>query len=303
VSEAWTLSDLVDEAATRLEALPAPKNGQVRAVPDERTIRYYATIGLLDRPAAMRGRTALYDRRHLAQVVAIKRMQSTGKSLAEIQTLWPTLDEVTLSRMSGVQLGPVKAKSARKDFWKREAELAEADQHATRNQPKAYAPPIPDASMPHRTGYTPAPGAMPPARGATPPIPGAPAAGAMPPARGATPPMTTAIPTAPSGPTITFPAPSPAPTQAAMPAGNVGVALPPPTFTPYAAPYPAPATTTINVPLDGNVSLVIALAEDAAISLNAADVRALCAAAAPLVAELANRGLIPPPKGTLEEKP
>ena len=58
MSETWTLSELVDEAVQRLEALPPPKNGQVRAVPDERTIRYYGTIGLLDRPAAMRGRTA-----------------------------------------------------------------------------------------------------------------------------------------------------------------------------------------------------------------------------------------------------
>ena len=56
MTETWTLSELVAEAANRLEALPAPKNGQVRAVPDERTIRYYGTIGLLDRPTAMRDR-------------------------------------------------------------------------------------------------------------------------------------------------------------------------------------------------------------------------------------------------------
>lgn len=119
MDETWTLSELVNEAAARIAALPAPKNGQVRAVPDERTIRYYATIGLLDRPAAMRGRTALYGPRHLAQVVAIKRMQSAGHSLADIQAMWPTLDDVTLTRMTGVQVG-AKSKAARKEFWKRE---------------------------------------------------------------------------------------------------------------------------------------------------------------------------------------
>ncbi|MBY0525412.1 MAG: helix-turn-helix domain-containing protein [Gemmataceae bacterium] len=60
-------------------------NGRVRGVPDQRTIRYYTTLGLLDRPAEMRGRTALYGRRHLLQLVAIKRLQANGLSLAEIQ--------------------------------------------------------------------------------------------------------------------------------------------------------------------------------------------------------------------------
>lgn len=116
----WTLPELVTEAAQRIEALPAPTNGQIRAVPDERTIRYYGTLGLLDRPAAMRGRTALYGRRHLAQVVAIKRLQAIGRTLAEIQALWPTLDDPTLARMSGVELPAREAAApARSEFWKR----------------------------------------------------------------------------------------------------------------------------------------------------------------------------------------
>jgi DNA-binding transcriptional MerR regulator len=115
VDVSWTLTELVAEAASSIATLPAPKNGQVRAVPDERTVRYYATLGLLDRPLAMRGRTALYGRRHLAQVVAIKRLQSAGRSLAEIQALWLTLDDATLARMSGVEVG---GKRARRDFWK-----------------------------------------------------------------------------------------------------------------------------------------------------------------------------------------
>jgi hypothetical protein len=60
-------------------------SGRVREVPDRRAIRYYTTLGLLDRPAEMRGRTALYGRRHLLQLVAIKRLQARGLNLAEIQ--------------------------------------------------------------------------------------------------------------------------------------------------------------------------------------------------------------------------
>ena len=120
MNETWTLSALVTEAARRIEALPPPKNGQVRAVPDERTIRYYATLGLLDRPLAMRGRTALYGPRHVAQVVAIKRLQSAGRSLAEIQELWPSLDDGSLERMTGIAI-PAQPRSARAEFWKARA--------------------------------------------------------------------------------------------------------------------------------------------------------------------------------------
>lgn len=110
----WTLPELVAEAAAKLAAMPAPKNGQVRAVPDERTVRYYAALGLLDKPAAMRGRTALYTGRHLAQVIAIKRLQGAGRSLADIQALWPQLDDASLARMSGVEV----PRSTSREFWK-----------------------------------------------------------------------------------------------------------------------------------------------------------------------------------------
>lgn len=113
----WTLSELVSEATAAIAVLPPPANGQIRAVPDERTIRYYGTIGLLDRPLAMRGRTALYGRKHLAQIVAIKRLQTAGRSLAEIQALWPTLDDQHLARMAGVELTG-KGRATRKEFWK-----------------------------------------------------------------------------------------------------------------------------------------------------------------------------------------
>ncbi len=135
MDETWTLQELVAAAGARLASLPPPKNGQVRAVPDDRTIRYYAAIGLLDRPAAMRARTALYSVRHLAQVVAIKRMQSTGKSLADIQALWPSLDDVTLARMSGVAL-PVRNR-ARKEFWKRAPAAEPASHHVVASQAPA----------------------------------------------------------------------------------------------------------------------------------------------------------------------
>ena len=82
----WTLDELSEAVA---QALAVGYDGQaskrVREVPDRRTIRYYTTLGLIDRPAEMRGRTALYGRRHLLQLVSIKRLQADGLSLAEVQ--------------------------------------------------------------------------------------------------------------------------------------------------------------------------------------------------------------------------
>jgi len=123
MADAWTLAELVAEAASWIATLPPPKNGQVRAVPDERTVRYYTALGLLDRPSAMRGRTAIYGKRHLAQVIAIKRLQSAGHSLADIQGMWPTLDDLTLGRLTGVTV-PARARAVAKEFWKREPQAA-----------------------------------------------------------------------------------------------------------------------------------------------------------------------------------
>lgn len=146
VDEQWTLTELVGEVAARLAALPAPKNGQIRAVPDERTIRYYGTIGLLERPA-MHGRTAAYGRRHLAQVIAIKRLQATGRSLADIQKLWPQLDDATLARMSGVELVRVGKATARKEFWKREAAPAASPSQPAQSTAPSVAPSVAAVSM------------------------------------------------------------------------------------------------------------------------------------------------------------
>lgn len=85
--------------------LPGPHSARVREVPDKRTIRYYTTLGLLDRPAEMRGRVAYYGRRHLLQLVAIKRLQATGLSLVDIQQKLAGASDSTLSRLADLPKG------------------------------------------------------------------------------------------------------------------------------------------------------------------------------------------------------
>src|SRR5271155_561007 len=85
-TELWTIHQLSAEVERVLAVgYEGSRNGRVRDIPDLRTIRYYTTAGLLERPAEMRGRTALYGRRHLLQLVAIKRLQAKGHTLAELQ--------------------------------------------------------------------------------------------------------------------------------------------------------------------------------------------------------------------------
>lgn len=316
--ETWTLNDLVAEAKMRLEALPAPKNGQVRAVPDDRTVRYYATLGLLDRPAAMRGRTAVYGPRHLAQIVAIKRMQSAGHSLADIQQLWPTLDDATLMRISGVKIPTATAPIAttpaavapiattpiavagkgggRKDFWKREVETGAPPLAAP---PRSAAPPLAPATTSPPQPATISPPA-PPYR-----YPAPPASMPSSPYAPTSPIEIPAPPYAPFNPSVPLeipplplqPYPSqPEPARPPVPLPQI----PPP---PEAPPEPPHAPVELRIEVAPGVAISIALPEDAPVSLSPAAIRALRAAAASLVTELANRGLTARAPGTMEEEP
>lgn len=131
----WTIGELALAAQQALAntAYPGQTSARVREIPDRRTIRYYTTIGLLDKPAEMRGRTAYYGRRHLLQLVAIKGLQAQGKSLVEIQAELTGVSDSALLKCSGSPEGsldaieqqiaesqqPVSssASTGREDFW------------------------------------------------------------------------------------------------------------------------------------------------------------------------------------------
>lgn len=58
---------------------------RVQWKPNGRQIRYYSTLGLLDKPETENGRTVWYGPKHLLQLLAIKRLQLDGMKLADIQ--------------------------------------------------------------------------------------------------------------------------------------------------------------------------------------------------------------------------
>jgi DNA-binding transcriptional MerR regulator len=122
----WTMEQLVERVSAALAAeYPGAPNGRVREVPDRRSIRWYTTIGLVDRPLGARGRTVLYGPRHLLQLVAIKRRQAAGRTLAEIQEELAGASEETLAAVARVPdrvLGagePARSpQPQRPPFWK-----------------------------------------------------------------------------------------------------------------------------------------------------------------------------------------
>lgn len=101
-----------------------------RDVPNARTVRYYTTLGLLDRPASFQGRTAYYGRKHLLQLVAIKRLQAKGLTLAQIQTQLLGMKPSQLEQLANVPVSvsasaddsPHKKESPARsrEFWKQQ---------------------------------------------------------------------------------------------------------------------------------------------------------------------------------------
>lgn len=85
-SATFSLSALAAAVAAFVAGLPAtPGDERVAAVPDERTLRYYQSLGLLDRPLRYDGRAAIYGYRHLLQALAVRVLQVRGFSLAQAQ--------------------------------------------------------------------------------------------------------------------------------------------------------------------------------------------------------------------------
>jgi DNA-binding transcriptional MerR regulator len=111
-----TLAELARETARllgRLALSDAQEDGRVSAVPDPRTIRYYTTLGLLDRPRIVE-REARYGRRQVLQLGAIKALQSQSLPLAEIQErLYGRSDKELEALLASIRPRPPEVRTVR----------------------------------------------------------------------------------------------------------------------------------------------------------------------------------------------
>jgi hypothetical protein len=104
-----TIAELADAVANVLaDGYVGVRSGRVRHLPDARTIRWYQTLGMVDRPTTFRGRTALFSRRHVLQLAAIKRLQAADHPLAGIQQGLAGKTDAELARAAGTPLADVE---------------------------------------------------------------------------------------------------------------------------------------------------------------------------------------------------
>jgi hypothetical protein len=90
---------LVDAAGLR------PTNASARAAPSARSVRFYVSNGLLDRPEGT-GTSATYNYRHLLQLLAIKIRQREGQTLDVIRREMKEVSGDALERRVATSLAP-----------------------------------------------------------------------------------------------------------------------------------------------------------------------------------------------------
>ncbi|MBA3855604.1 MAG: hypothetical protein C0507_01725 [Cyanobacteria bacterium PR.3.49] len=111
--DAFTLDELLAEVGqlvTSLGLLGVQKDNRVSDLPDVRTVRYYTSLGLVDRPQIV-GRQGIYGRRHILQLLAIKALQTLSLPLQEIQAKLYGLSDLELEGLTAAIAGQRRAQS------------------------------------------------------------------------------------------------------------------------------------------------------------------------------------------------
>jgi DNA-binding transcriptional MerR regulator len=97
------LDELLVAANSLMEAVaPVQPSDRVTETLSERTLRYYISQGLVDRPSGKEGVSALYGYRHLLQLLALKRLQASYLPVKKIREIVP---ESTNDELRAIVLG------------------------------------------------------------------------------------------------------------------------------------------------------------------------------------------------------
>jgi DNA-binding transcriptional MerR regulator len=89
----FTLPRLIEILKEQIPQIaPSQTKYNVTDIPTSRTIRFYTSNSLVDKPVTREGANALYGYRHLLQILAIKYLQSQYLTLLKIKSLVENAD-------------------------------------------------------------------------------------------------------------------------------------------------------------------------------------------------------------------
>ena len=92
------------------------QRGTVTSVPDERTIRYYLSEGLIQAPEEKQGTASVFSYLNLLQLVAVKKLQAEHLPIRKIRELVAGKSEKQLEALLGVGEEAGKTKSDAKRY-------------------------------------------------------------------------------------------------------------------------------------------------------------------------------------------
>ena len=99
------VKELSDAAVKILRQVgPSQEKATVAEYPNERTIRYYLSEGLLPSPSDKRSQASVFSYEHLLTLLVIKKLQADGLPISIIRTLLGGKDIPELERLLGEQI-------------------------------------------------------------------------------------------------------------------------------------------------------------------------------------------------------
>jgi DNA-binding transcriptional MerR regulator len=107
------VAELAAEAAKILgESGLAQARGTVSDVPDERTIRYYLTEGLVSPAEDKQGTASVFGYKHLLQLLVVKKLQAEHLPIRKIRELVESREVRELERLLGLEGGAASKNEA-----------------------------------------------------------------------------------------------------------------------------------------------------------------------------------------------
>ena len=132
------VAELAEEAAGILAEIgPVQERGTVTVVPDERTIRYYLSEGLLAPAEDKQGTASVFGYLHLLQLLVVKKLQAEHLPIRKIRELVAGRTERELERLLGVD---EKHKEKKNEAINYLESLLTSKTHASSPMPKASVP-------------------------------------------------------------------------------------------------------------------------------------------------------------------